>query len=88
MPRLPGLENRLERQLPPVVLKVLGAVVVHVEDIHRVPEVGVPGDWKVHSQRQGLLTFARLPWSAQIVRSIRAMMARFGSTWPPPTEPR
>jgi hypothetical protein len=30
----------VERQLPAVVLKVLGAVVVHVNDVHRVSEVG------------------------------------------------
>src|SRR5215203_2982059 len=45
----------LERQLPTVVLEVLCAVVVHVKDAHHVPEVGVPGGRKMHTQPQGLL---------------------------------
>jgi len=41
-----------------VVLEVLSAVVVDVEDAHRVLKVGVPRGWEVHRQRQVLISFS------------------------------
>ena len=47
-----------ERELFSVVIEVLSAVVVDVEDAHRVVKVRVPGDWKVHGQGQVLVSFS------------------------------
>src|SRR5215213_6462109 len=50
---------RLKRQLAPMMIEVLGAVVVHVVDAHRMPKVRIPRGWKVHRQRESRLGLNR-----------------------------
>ena len=53
-PMMPG---GLERQLPLVMVEVLGAVVVDVEHAHGGVEIGVPGGREVHDQVQAVVGF-------------------------------
>ena len=46
-----------ERELLAVVIEVLSAVTVDLEDGHRVVKVGVPRGGEVHDQRQVLIRF-------------------------------
>jgi hypothetical protein len=41
-----------------VMIEVLGAVVVDIEDAHCVVKVGVPRGWKVHGQREAVVGFS------------------------------
>jgi hypothetical protein len=53
--RIVGLVIRaglVHRELTPVELEVLGAIVIDVEQAHRVGEVGVPADREVHATGQ------------------------------------
>ena len=47
----------VERELFLVVIKVLSAVAIEVEDAHSVLKVGIPGGWEMHGQVQVLIGF-------------------------------
>jgi hypothetical protein len=47
-----------ERELLVVVIEVLSAVVVDVDDAHRVVKVGIPRRREMHGQRQVLVSFS------------------------------
>ena len=84
-----GLDFNLEGQPVSVMIEVLSAVAVEVEDAHCVPEVGIPRRWEVHGQGQTLLGFTRQlalqSADGAIHESSHSCPCR---TCPPPQEPR